>query len=84
MDDSLGAALARVFGTSTTPIVTTPPQPTTSPPTSTTVADLVKQANEHYSKAQDALKTADWATYGKEMQELQKVLNQLTQVTGQK
>jgi hypothetical protein len=84
MDDSLSAALARVFGTSTTPIVTTPPQPTTSPPTSTTVADLVKQANEHYSKAQDALKTADWATYGKEMQELQKVLNQLTQVTGQK
>ncbi len=87
MEDSLANALTRVFGASPAPIVTAPgtsTQPTTTTPSNATVADLVKQANERYTKAQDALKTADWATYGKEMQELQKVLNQLSQLTGQK
>jgi uncharacterized protein len=43
------------------------------------VAALVQQANDHYNKAQDALKLADWATYGAEMKLLQQVLNQLAQ-----
>jgi uncharacterized membrane protein (UPF0182 family) len=84
MEDSLANALARVFGASPAPSVTAPTQPTTPAPTNTTVADLVKKANEHYNRAQDALKTANWATYGKEMEELQKVLNQLSQMTGTK
>ncbi len=82
MSPSLNEALARVF--TGAPIA----QPTTTPPTTTpsssTVAQLAKQAADHYAKAQDALKAADWATYGREMQALQQVLTQLLQATGQK
>jgi uncharacterized membrane protein (UPF0182 family) len=83
MEASLGDALARVFGAGSNVVTSTPPG--TTPPASTstnaTINDLVRQANDHYNKAQDALKTADWATYGKEMQALQQVLNQLSQLT---
>ena len=89
MQPTLADALTRVFsglGTSaagtTAPATTAPSSGTT--PASPDIAALVQQANDHYNKAQDALKIADWATYGKEMQELQKVLNQLSQLTGQR
>jgi uncharacterized protein len=89
MQPTLGEALAQLFtgyGTPATTTAPTTPGTTTAPPTSTTsanptVAALAKEASDHYNKAQDALKTADWATYGKEMQALQQVLNQLTQLT---
>ncbi|CAG0979829.1 partial hypothetical protein, partial [Anaerolineae bacterium] len=92
MEASLGDALARAFGAGaptassppTTPGTTTAPPTTTGTQTNATVAELTKQANDHYNKAQDALKVADWATYGKEMQALQQVLNQLLAATGQK
>ena len=35
-----------------------------------------KEANDHYTKAQDALKIADWTTYGAEMKLLQQALDQ--------
>jgi hypothetical protein len=82
MDDSLGAALVRVFGTSPALGTTSPTQPTT--PTSTTLDDLIKKANDHYNRAQEALKNADWATYGTEMKALQELLTQMLQLTGQK
>jgi hypothetical protein len=86
MEDSLAGALARVFGSAApTPTTTTPTAPpTTGAPTSSALADLIKSANDHYTRAQDALKVADWATYGEEMQELQKALEQLMKATGQK
>ncbi|MBI5034420.1 MAG: UPF0182 family protein [Chloroflexi bacterium] len=85
MEDSLQAGLARLFsglGTPTTPTTTTPP--TTGVPISTDVAVLAKEANDHYTKAQDALKTSDWTTYGNEMKALQQTLDRLLQATGQK
>ncbi len=89
MEATLGDALARVFGASTAPVVTSPTTtttgaPTTSAPTSANVNALIKEANDHYTRAQDALKTSDWATYGKEMQALQQTLDQLMKATGQK
>lgn len=92
MQPTLGEALVQLFtgfGTPTTSTApTTPGTTTTSPPSTAApnpaVAALAKEANDHYNRAQDALKTADWATYGKEMQALQQVLNQLIQMTGQK
>jgi len=81
MEPTLGDALARIFGTGAS-VVAAPATPTTSAPTS--VNALVKKANDHYARAQDALKTADWATYGKEMQALQQTLEELMRVTGQK
>jgi hypothetical protein len=87
MEASLGEALTRVFsglGTSITGATTTTTAPTTGTSSSTDVAALAKEANEHYLKAQDALKVADWATYGAEMKALQQTLDKLMQATGQK
>lgn len=90
MQPTLGEAVAQIFTGATPTTSGSPPSTsgtatTTSPPTgaNATVSALAKEANDHYARAQDALKTADWATYGKEMQALQQVLNQLTQLTGQ-
>jgi uncharacterized protein len=88
MEATLGDALARVFsglGTST-PITGAPPTTAgvgTIPAAAPNVNALIKEANDHYAKAQDALKLSDWATYGKEMQALQQSLTQLMQASGQ-
>ncbi|MDE3087817.1 MAG: UPF0182 family protein [Chloroflexota bacterium] len=90
MQPTLGEALTRVFSGLGTPIAGTPPPTTTTTTGSTTtavspdVAALAKEANDHYTKAQDALKIADWATYGAEMKLLQQALDKLVQATGQK
>ena len=89
MQPTLADALARVFsGLGATPTTTTTTGTTTTPgsatpATSPNIAALVSQANDHYNKAQDALKIADWATYGAEMKSLQQALNDLAQATGQ-
>lgn len=85
MEPTLADALAKVFsglGTTVTATAPTAPPPAGSA-INPAIAALAKEANEHYNKAQDALKTADWATYGKEMQALQQTLNQLLQAAGQ-
>lgn len=41
------------------------------------VAALVRQANSHYSSAQSALKSGDWAEYGVQMKLLDKTLKEL-------
>ncbi len=90
MQATLQEALARVFtgtpalATPTTP--TTPTQPTQPGATTpnATINNLAREAQTHYTKAQDALKTADWTTYGNEMKALQQILLQLQQATGQK
>lgn len=83
MEPTLGDALVRVFGAGAS-VVTAPTTPTSGAPASASVNDLIKRANDHYARAQDALKTSDWATYGKEMQSLQQTLEQLMKATGQK
>jgi uncharacterized membrane protein (UPF0182 family) len=91
MEDTLQVALTRVFGASTAPVATAPPSTTaqgtpttTGAPASATTNALIKEASDHYTKAQDALKTGDWATYGTEMKALQQSLDKLMQATGQK
>lgn len=81
MEATLGDALVRVFGAGTAPAVSIPP--TTGAPPSAALADLIQKANDHYNRAQDALKVADWATYGAEMKALQQVLEQMMKVAGQ-
>ncbi len=81
MEPTLGESLARIFGAGAS-VVAAPTTPSTDTPTS--VNALVKKANDHYARAQDALKTGDWATYGKEMQGLQQTLEELMKATGQK
>lgn len=41
------------------------------------IAALVRQANQQYSSAQEALKSGDWAAYGSQMKALEKTLKEL-------
>ena len=87
MQPTLNDALAQLFtglsSTATTSNPATSGGPTTplSSATDPRVMALVKEANDHYAKAQEALQTADFATYGEEMESLQQVLTQLVQLT---
>ena len=56
------------------------PAPTTGPiasPPSGDVAALIAYANEHFEKAQAALRAGDFATYGAEIAKVQEALRQL-------
>jgi hypothetical protein len=46
-----------------------------------TVNDLIQQAQQHYEKAQDYLKSGDWSGYGREMDALESVLNRLIELS---
>ncbi|MDQ2951245.1 MAG: hypothetical protein M3R54_03170, partial [Chloroflexota bacterium] len=57
--------------------------PTASPGASPTVAQLVKQASDHYDQAQEALKRGDFAEYARLISLLQDDLARLRAATGQ-
>jgi uncharacterized membrane protein (UPF0182 family) len=91
MAPSFELALDAVFGQvaqppppppTTTPPTTTPP-PSTTPPSSSSVATLVKSATDHYNAAQAALKSGDFAEYGRQLKLLEDDLTQLRAATGQ-
>ncbi len=46
------------------------------------IAELVRQANKHYQRAQEARVEGDWARFGEELKALEEVLRQLEQLTG--
>ncbi len=46
-------------------------------PATGTQAELATQALDHYNRAQEALKNGDWSTYGKELAEMERILQQL-------
>ena len=89
MDETLDRALARLFGRGTPGEVVAPPStlitdvaPEASP--ADTVATplarsttLAQQAQNHYSRALQALREGDWALYGEEIEQLGEVLEQL-------
>lgn len=50
--------------------------------TTSTLDELILQANERYSQAQNALQSGDWATYGAELAELEKVLERMMELSG--
>ncbi|CAG0941531.1 partial hypothetical protein, partial [Anaerolineae bacterium] len=87
MQPTLDGALAQLFTGLSSTTMTSNPAASGGPITPLTSATdprviaLVKEANDHYAKAQDALQTADFATYGKEMEALQRALTQLLQLT---
>ncbi len=49
--------------------------------TASTLEELILQANNRYSQAQDALLSGDWATYGAELDALEKILDRLLEVS---
>jgi uncharacterized membrane protein (UPF0182 family) len=61
-----------------TPGRATPPPATAAPPEATAQQRaLARSAYEHYQRAQDAMKRGDWETYGKEIEQVGRDLEQL-------
>jgi uncharacterized membrane protein (UPF0182 family) len=79
MEPSLEDALNAIFGgqeggmqgtagtASSTPVRTLP----------ASLESLIQQANQHYERAQQALRHGDWSGYGQEMQKLGEILKQM-------
>jgi uncharacterized membrane protein (UPF0182 family) len=90
MAESLADGLVRLFGTEAGGIAAADKA---APETGAAIAgelpsnltqqvyDLARQADEHYSAAQEALRAGDWATYGAELDAMEKVLQQLLEIT---
>ena len=47
-------------------------------PGSTTISSRAQEALNHYNKAMDNLKKANWAAYGKELEQLKAILSEMT------
>ncbi len=83
MEPTLEAALTSLYGTQVATGPTQPPAPGGPPPSlPSRIAELAKAAQEHYQRAQEALRRGDWAGYGQELKALQEALDQLVQLTG--
>lgn len=87
MTESLTASLETIFGAG----VNVGPGP--GPGTGTTpgtpgqtdaqkIAELAKQANDLYAKANEASRNGDWAAYGECIKQLGQVLNELERASG--
>ncbi|MDE0311570.1 MAG: UPF0182 family protein [Caldilineaceae bacterium] len=50
--------------------------------TASTLEELIVQANNRYSRAQDALLSRNWAAYGAELDALEQVLERMMEVSG--
>lgn len=88
MGTSLDDSLKTLFGAPAqpSPSATSPGtnQPsTTTPSTQSAVAQLARSAEDHYQKAQAALKAGDWTTYGNELKAMDGDLQQIVQATSQ-
>ncbi|MCS7282515.1 MAG: UPF0182 family protein [Anaerolineae bacterium] len=82
MGESLEGALLQILGVTEAP----PPAEETGPVTPgeevpTDVAALVQAAKAHYDAAQECLRRADWACYGREQEALGRILTALVEAT---
>jgi uncharacterized membrane protein (UPF0182 family) len=89
MEETLEEGLARLFGG----VPGTEPRPAMAAaaaleagaetePAAQTVAELARQAAEHYERAMEAQRTGNWARYGDEMRRVGELLRQLQELTG--
>jgi len=89
MEASLEAATNKLFGTQAAlppapaPAAQPGPAPGTALPSiAPAVADLVRSANDHLARSQQALRDGDWARYGDEQRLLQEDLRRLGEQVG--
>ena len=89
MEETLERGLSRLFGGAvegtTRPVlpqlpVTDGVAAATAATTSPAMADLIRQAQDHYQRAIDAQRNGDWATYGDEIEELGGLLQRLREL----
>lgn len=80
MEPTLGESLAAIYGTETFP--TEPVEPGEPGEKITAdVASLIEEAQQHYSNAQDYLKDGDWTGYGRELEALKAILDELASIS---
>ena len=85
MEPTLDLALARIYGT---PGLAGQPSPgagqgpTTAEGVPTLVAQLAREAREHFAQAGEALKAGDWARYGEKLKAVEETLQRLVEATG--
>ncbi|MFC1908782.1 UPF0182 family protein [Chloroflexota bacterium] len=88
MEPTLGESLAAILGMEPPPAPPpVSPAPTPIPPAPgemdiTDIARLITEAQQHYDQAQQYQREGNWAEYGKELDALQAVLEQLAKLTG--
>ncbi|MFC1985226.1 UPF0182 family protein, partial [Chloroflexota bacterium] len=83
MEPTLGESIAAIFGAKVSPVEQggAPSAPVVAEkPVTTGVASLIEEAQWHYDQAQQYLKAGDWASYGKELDDLKVVLNRLAEL----
>jgi len=81
MEATLEQSLARIFGGRPTPAAGAAPAQATQTPSDSAAGtrQLGQRAWEIWTRAQDALRRGDWATYGAEQKRLEETLRALTQ-----
>jgi hypothetical protein len=85
MEDTLDAALSRIFSGAVTtseappaPAGAAAQAPTKAPGApSVDIQALIREANQHYQDALKLQRQGDWAGYGEEIKKLGEVLNRL-------
>jgi hypothetical protein len=80
MDTDLDAALGRVLGKKVAPKEAVSPRPLKT----LDIYTLGPQALEHYNRAKDYLRQGDWAAYGKELEQMEDILEQMSQIPGER
>jgi len=83
MEDTLEEALNRIFPVKQP----TGEKPAETPPaaggeTAATPDQLIRKANEIFNAAQEAQRGGNWAEYGNQLKELEKILKQLNEMAG--
>ena len=79
----LDAALARLFGEPGLPAALSPAtlvadaSGSTAAPAASRTGSLASQAQDHYTRAVRAQRSGDWALYGRELEQLGEVLEEL-------
>jgi uncharacterized membrane protein (UPF0182 family) len=77
MEESLDKALSRALGEPVSPKETVSPLR----PKIHGISELGGLALKHYNKAKDFLRQGNWAGYGRELEELEKILNEISGTT---
>ncbi|MFC1847356.1 UPF0182 family protein [Chloroflexota bacterium] len=87
MESTLGESLAVIFGAKALPdipvVEDAAPAGTERSVATTRIAGLIEEAQQHYDKAQQYLKTGDWTGYGEELEALKALLDQIAELVAE-
>jgi uncharacterized membrane protein (UPF0182 family) len=94
MEPTLMGSIAAIFGTEAPPaepVLELPVEPEPPPavpaepekPVTADIANLIKEARQHYDQAQQNLREGNWAGYGSEIDALQAVLDELAELVAE-